>query len=247
MPVRKKSKIERLLSFNQYRKRKGASKASQDTSTINYDELKSKIVNADELIYTHGSSKNLEEHLANLLNEFAGQSELLYYHAKLIVLIRREYKTSSQFKAFQELWEREKDFLIKHLNTRWLVSAADTFTDFSSDANERALSLSISLLVNTIKLNETERYLQHAESLTDDEMRKEALQNGRIALFDGTSALAVGTDDTLRNMRWRLDDICENDTISGAILQEIFLRLQSEETVYKRFRTRHVRQKTAWW
>ena len=245
MAARKKSKLERLLSFNQYRKRQGASKVIQNSSDVDYEALKSKIIDAEKLTYTHGSSKNLEEHLENLISEFTGQSELLYYHAKLIVLLRREYKTSQQFDAFQHLWDEEKDYLINNLNTRWLVSAADTFADFSNNENEKTLALALSLLINTIKLNETERYLQ--EPGADVEKRKDILQKERVNLFDGTSAFAVGTDDTLRNMRWRLDSISNNGSISGAILLEVFKRIQDEETIYKRFKDRHFRKKTAWW
>ena len=68
----------------------------------------------------------------------------------------------------------------------------------------------------------------------------------RVALFDGTSAFAVGTDDTLRNMRWRIDKVAKIN-IAGEILLEIFLRMQKHNTVYKRFKDKHTRNKTGWW
>ena len=68
----------------------------------------------------------------------------------------------------------------------------------------------------------------------------------RVLLFDGTSIFKIGTDDTLRNMRWRIDKVAKIN-IAGEILLEIFLRLQEHDTVFKRLRDRHSRSKTGWW
>ncbi|MDA9058196.1 hypothetical protein N9K59_02895 [Candidatus Thioglobus sp.] len=68
----------------------------------------------------------------------------------------------------------------------------------------------------------------------------------RVPLFDGTSVFKIGTDDTLRNMRWRIDKVAKIN-IAGEILLEIFLRLQKYDTVFKRLRARHSRSKTGWW
>ena len=74
------------------------------------------------------------------------------------------------------------------------------------------------------------------------------LQQQRVALFDGTSAFAVGTDDSLRNMRWRLERTCGLHPL-GQIVIEIFDRLQQESNpnVYARFKQRHQRERTRWW
>ena len=47
-------------------------------------------------------------------------------------------------------------------------------------------------------------------------------------------------------MRLRLDDVKQLN-VAGEILVEIFERLQSFDTVYKRTKDRHTRDKTAWW
>lgn len=248
MVARKKTRLERFFSLNQHRKRFGASKLASQDAQENYAELKDKLVDAEQVVYTHGSAKNLEQHISDLREEFAGQPELIFHHAKLIVMLRREYKTEKHFELFQDLWSKEQMFLLENLNTRWLVSAADTLADFSRNNTERANALSVSLLINTIKAYETERYLQKAEGLTDLEDRMTRLSEGRVNFFDGTSALAVGTDDTIRNMRWRMEDVCNgSDSISSKILIEIFKRLQTVDNVYFRLKERHTRKKTAWW
>ena len=57
-----------------------------------------------------------------------------------------------------------------------------------------------------------------------------------------------GTDDTLRNMRWRLEAVCQLHPL-GAVVMEILERLQREsnDNVYLRFKQRHTREKTRWW
>lgn len=104
------------------------------------------------------------------------------------------------------------------------------------------------ILVNTIKLQESERYLTAIDNSKPDDGRYTSLQNERLALFDGVAGFAVGTDDTLRNMRWRLDKLAQSHPL-GDLVIEIFERVQKPEasTVYSRFRDLHTRDKTAWW
>lgn len=246
MSVRKKTKLERLLSFNQHRKRKGASKTFQNMNGIDLLTLKEKLISGDEIEYTHGSNKDIQTHIRDLKNEFIGQSELLYYHAQLIVLMRREFKVKENFALFEQLWKSQQDYLLTHLNIRWIVSAADTFVDYSSDPLARSMAMNVISLVNTVKMYETERYLQRAETTNDDATRLSTLQNKRVPLPDGMSGFAVGTDDTLRNMRWRLENTAKSHPL-GQMLLEVFKRLQNQETVYMRFKDRHTRKKTAWW
>ena len=90
MSPRKKTKLERLLSFNQHRRRFGG---SQNFSRIeDLTTRRNSIIQGTKKTYTHGSSKNLSEHLESLKDEFVGDSELCYVVAKTIVLIRRESK-----------------------------------------------------------------------------------------------------------------------------------------------------------
>jgi hypothetical protein len=245
MGRRDKSRLEKWFSLSRHKRRQGAKGQSSQIAT-DYARQKMTIIPGQEVVFTHGSANSLEQHFASLRHEFAGQTELHYTHAKIIVLIRRDYKAEKYFGLLEQLWQQEKDFLLKNLNTRWLISAADTFADYSADAATRALALTCSCLINTIKIQETERFIQHADESTDDENRIRQLQQKRLALFDGTSAFTVGTDDTLRNMRWRIDRIAPTN-IAGEILREIFLRLQEYETVYRRFRHRHTRNRTGWW
>ena len=246
MSRRDKTKFEKWFSFNRHKRRSGAKKLSEHIS-IDFSQQKKIVIEGDKIQYTHGSSNSLDEHFIALRKEFIGQSELCYTHAKIIVLIRRDFDSENHFTLFEQLWKEEKDYLLKYLNTRWLISATDTFADSSDDDSIKSLSVACSCLLNTVKIQESERFITNAQSSINDKEKLTRLDNEeRISLFDGTSVFKVGTDDTLRNMRWRIDKVAKIN-IAGEILLEIFLRLQEHDTVFKRLKDRHRRNKTGWW
>jgi len=246
MSRRDKNRFEKWFSLSRHKRRSGAVELSNQIST-DYFQQKQITIDGSETRYTHGSSNDLDEHFAALRDEFVGQSELCYTHAKIIVFIRRDFEAKHHFALFKQLWKEEKDYLLKHLNTRWLISATDTFADLSDDDAIKSLSIACSCLLNTIKIQESEHFITNYDSYEDDSKKITRLDNEeRVPLFDGISVFKVGTDDSLRNMRWRIDKAAKIN-IAGEILLEIFLRLQEHDTVFKRLRDRHRRSKTGWW
>lgn len=241
-----RSKLANWFSFNQHRKRFGAGKVAAALADADLSQLKTHRIEAGATVYTHGSKKELQAHIADLRQEFSGQPEINYYHAQLIVLIRRGVDVTKHMVAFEALWSAERDFLLQSLSTRWLIAAADTFIDHGRDPLAAALLMNAVMLVNTLKLAESERYLHQTENAPIQPARQQSLQHERLALFDGVSGFAVGTDDTLRNMRWRLDRLCAGHPM-GQLVIEVFERVQREGNVYARFRALHTRDKTAWW
>ena len=246
MSRRNKTRFEKWFSLSRHKRRSGAIELSSQITT-DFLQQKQIIIDGSEVRYTHGSSNNLEEHFVALRDEFVGQSELCYSHAKIIVLIRRDFDTKNHFALFEQLWKEEKDYLLKNLNTRWLISATDTFADFSEDDSIKSLSLACSCLLNTVKMQESERFIANLDNSLYDEEKVARLDNeDRIPLFDGVSVFKVGTDDTLRNMRWRIDKVAKIN-VAGEILLEVFLRLQEHDTIFKRLKEKHKRNKTGWW
>lgn len=244
MPRRKKSAFERFFSFKQHRRRFGASKIT--AGRADFDRMKLEAVDTESKSFTHGSENDLQAHLNNLRKEFHGATELEYYHAKLNVLLRRGFQTEETFRKFTELWEAEYAFLIEHLNTRWLISAADSFIDHHPDPLTRAYAFTAVTLINTCKVYESERFACKTQTTPTDPKQIEALQSGRTSFFDGTSAFVIGTDDTLRNMYWRLENLQETIPTS-LILKELFRRVNIHETAFRRMKEQHTRTNTVWW
>lgn len=244
MARRQKTRFEKFFSMNQHRKRWGAT--SNSLGNHDLTALKNQIIDEGKPEQTYGSDKSLEGHLANLRREFSGQSELLFYHAKLIVLLRREFQLEKTYSEYVELWESEAEFLLKGLNLRWLVSACETFADHDKDVSVQAVALQGSLLANIVKIYETERLLNGSKESKLNEAKAAQLHDHLEPLFGGMSCFAVGTDDTLRNLRWRLDHMFKTNLV-GQILKEIFSRLQIEDTAFNRMRQAHKRERTSWW
>ena len=247
---RKKTKFERWFSFSRHQRRFGADKVVESMSGEDLLLLKNTIIDEVDLQYTHGSEISIEAHIENLKKEFVGQSKLCHYHASILVLIRREVDVQKNFSYLEELWRMFDDFFLEKLNTRWLIAAADTFADYSKDPIERSCALGATVLVNTVKLCETEKLITESEGVNSQNIKKYDLQKSRYPLWDGTSAFAAGTDDTLRNFRWRLDDFISSDgesVMTAKILKTVFSRLQTNDNIYKRFRDCHQRSRTQWW
>jgi len=246
MGRRDKTKFEKWFSLSRHQRRVGAKDLSSFIST-DFKSQRKQIILGNEVVYTHGSSNSIEEHFKALKEEFTGKSKLCYTHAKIIVLIRREFEIDNHFKLFEQLWLEEKEHLLKNLNTRWLIAATDTFADYSNNDAIKSLSVACVCLLNTVKIQESERFITNAKNCKDDDKKISQLDNEeRFSLFDGTSVFKFGTDDTLRNMRWRIDKVAKLN-VAGEILLEIFKRLQKHDTIYKRTKGRHVRDKTGWW
>ena len=240
----RRSKLANLLSLNHYRRRLGAKSLSYEL--VDLEKLKKTTVEGDEPIQTRGSAKSLKKHLEELRKEFTGQSELVYEHARLIVLLRRGHRESETYQAFHDLWMTEPDFLCDALNIRWLVSAAETFTDFDKELSVRALGLCVSLFANAVKLYESERYITDVENTEINSTKIDILQSELVPLFEGLSCFTVGTDDTLRNARWRIDALAGEHPL-GAVLRTVFMRIKDNDTAFARIAALHHRDRTAWW
>lgn len=182
--------------------------------------------------------KDLTKHLNRLQQEFIGKSELCFYHTSLIVLLRRGYKTEENFVKFEQLWQQEQAYLLENLPLRWLVSAADTFVDFSSNPTRQALLMNVATLINTLKVYETQLdLLGNPQTILTD--RVEALQQQHLALYDGLHYFRLGTDDTLHNMQARYKKFAQVDKFASDFLLVVFERLQTDNTAFGTMRKFH--------
>ena len=225
-----------------------------DFSKKNIAEMKKTIItdaecNADALS-DKPRTKNLTEHLDNLKHQFIGQSELCFYHATLVVLLRRNYRTTDTFAEFQTLWESEFDYLLEYLSLRWIVSACDTFIDHSANNDRAAILLNVITLINTLKVYETKQFLQlstavEQTSLVTDKVN--ALYHSHLPLYDGLTYFRIGTDDTLKHMRSRYEKLYTVDKLATTMLLFVFDKLQSNNSAFATLRTLHKDQKSQWW
>ncbi len=204
-----------------------------------FDFLKATFITPGKAMLFVGRLPDLGEHLDHLFQEFQGQPLIIYYHAELVVRLRRGENLHS---AFKDLWRAQEAFLINHLNSRWLVSACDTIVDCEeSDSAERCLALAASLLMTTLKLYETERKACALDK-TAGRHRSIAIQ----PLFDGLATFAIGRGDLIKNVTERANSVVANSSTAGQILLELIRRVHLHDTVFRRFLDVHVHERTRW-
>ena len=216
------------------------------------DEMKASIITTSMCnpmaITNKPRTKDLKEHLDNLKHQFIEQSELCFYHANLIVLLRRGYKTDETFAEFEHLWNTETDYLLNHLSLRWIISACDTFIDQTNDRVRAAILLNVSTLMNTLRVYETKNFLQFdfdSIPLVDDNI--EALYRSDLPLYNGLTYFRIGSDDTLKNMRNRYESFSHSDKLATSILLNVFDKLQSNDSAFATMRALHKDEKSKWW
>lgn len=205
------------------------------------DELVNGLVSGTTPEIPIGRKDDLAEHLNMVRQEFVGRTEIEYAHAALIVLLRRGIAEKIIWKRFEQMWDKCGPVLLHRLSTRWLVSACDTITDFSPDRAERALALAGSLLMNTVKLYETEIWMKATEA---EEYKR--FPQGGMTLFDGVTPFMVGAGDMILNLNTRVQSLSEKKTLASNILKEMFRRAHVNQTVFQRFQALHHSDLTKW-
>lgn len=233
-------------------KKSGASKIVSNYTNKSYAIMKHNKISEDDVYFDSDHHKprlkDLSAHLNKVKSEFMDQPEICFYHATLVILLRRGYKTSETFEAFKNLWESENDFLLNNLSIRWIVSACDTFVDHSSCPVRSAILLNVATLVNTLKIYETEKLLRGFEDdTTTNQNNISALYSKHLILYQGLTYFRIGTDDTLKNMRSRYADFKNLDQLAGSILLFVFDELQNLDTAFSLVKSLHTDKKSKWW
>lgn len=181
---------------------------------------------------------NLYQHLRYLQLEFIGQSELCFYHTVLIVLLRRGYEVNYTFKTFDALWQSQSDYFFDRLSLRWLISAADSFIDFSPNALRRAILMNVVSLINTLKIYETQLFLV-TDNLLPLAPKIDALYSKHQGLYEGLTFFRLGSDDTLAQMRTRYERFVKQDEFATRFLLVIFARLHKMPSAFNLIKQFH--------
>lgn len=184
------------------------------------DQLNS-VVSGDERDFiATGRLETLEQHLLHVKREFSGQPTINYSFASCIVKIRRQIESVDNQALFLDLVHHPitGPFLAEHLSLRWLVSAADTLADIGND-QEAAAAMNLVVLVNMIKLAETEYRLCGQPEHQPQEL-SQLLEQHPAPLFEGMIYYHPIRGDMPRNMFQRL----QRTVSSHAFLDRVFAR-----------------------
>lgn len=100
---------------------------------------------------------SLAEKRDALTRDFDGKSELLLLHAVVIAVLRRDDPRKDAEVLFHRIWSEHGDLVSRELSTRWLISAATTFSTHGRTEVQRRAGLAITTLFAMLKLSESER------------------------------------------------------------------------------------------
>lgn len=169
--------------------------------------------------------------LEELRRTFEGASELCFYHAEVIVSIRRGIDVPENWTTFSSLWEQESQYLCANLNSRWLVSALDTYADHGSHLRTARALIQIAFF-NSVRLAETERALSDAAGGRAKLAEMDRID--RVELWDGVCAYNLRHGDMVWNMLARIRRCLAPDPVLSAIFETLLARALQHDTLISR-------------
>jgi len=199
-------------------------------STLARDSLQPQNSTAYSNIYGRpgtGLESNLDDELYKWRRVFVGRPALHFLHAATIIALRRRVDVLENSIRFFGMWADQGGFFSLTLDTKWLISAADTILDHSENENERAVALASVVLFKTIKLYETELFARGAKSLPLDNREK-------VELFDGLLSFSFPHGDLIQNLSNRVEDFCSKESTARLIFKALFNRALSFDTTFRR-------------
>jgi len=174
-----------------------------------------------------GSRSDINAHWASLRYTFRDQSELLALHALSVSYLRRSTPfTDDALHLFRRIWSEQTDFMLEHIDARWLISALQTFYDHPATAGERTAGGMGFMYGNLIKVYETERSAEGR-----GEIRKDAQFRNRN--FRGLYGFKPG-DDILANLHVLLYDASLDAGLAGPPLLRFMEMASDNDLIFSR-------------
>jgi len=231
------------------------SRASKPKNTAGrreaFERMKSELVEGpvhcqEPLPDTHLS---LSEKLDQLRLEFAGKPELAFHHAELVVRIRRGIQLRQSYDEFDFLWESEGKFLANELNSRWLLSALDTFADYG-EKGEREAAMAAVAVINMLRFADSDHWLWRNSASSAEPPRNgvaempdrdivatdkaSAGSREKTVLWDGVELYNVTKGDALYNFMNRMNRCIEPYKTISLVYSEILKRAMKADTLVSR-------------
>ena len=198
--------------------------------------LKSKLVQElapEEIPRLKDQSGNMRKSI-ELNAEFVDLPEICKLHGLLIAHLRKSDQPKHTMALFTRLWAEEADFLIAHLDPRWLVSAITTFGDHGENEVQRRLGQSMTVLFAAMKLYESERL--YSGFAPEQEFKLKRLTKRKLPLNMDRFALVSGGLDI--NMLAKLWVDAQDDAVVMPLAHRLLNMLNDDPgTVFRRLKT----------
>jgi len=178
---------------------------------------------------------DLQMHLEAIKGEFQGRSKLLFEIASSIVMLRRGQNIIQSWGFIRQALQEEKllKFVVENLNSRWLLSVCDTYSDYG-DHEESLAASGIVALFTALKLSETQRLI---DGLSNSFYSAEYLESFNLPypLWDGMTSYLPLTGDMPNNMFARQLRALGSQPILRRIYIELVGRAIKSDCLFSRF------------
>lgn len=205
----------------------------------NIQDMKSRRIEGNRYWLTTQALPDLYDHIRAVRDEFTDQLEIHFYHAALIIKIRREIDLTESLRAFRALWNAEGIFLIKLLSSRWIISALDSFADHG-EPQERGNAMAIVTFFNMLKMADTEYQLCGQPNY--DASRLDNNRDHYPLLWDGVRVFHIPDDDTFANMIRRMRRMLSTTPLFALIFEYLLNKVVHQNTMLKRLAQHHIRK-----
>lgn len=164
----------------------------------------------------------------------AGQSELVFLCAQLVMILRRDPVTPDMLDLWRRMWSQTSDVLCLLLPARWKISCLQCFNDHGRTEAERRIGGEMVTFAAMLKLYETERQFSGMQP-----ERAYAIKSRvETALPLGLEPYSVRLGDLDRHLLGRLWMLSEQAGGGcGALVQSLLDQLNTENgNLFRRFR-----------
>jgi polysaccharide pyruvyl transferase WcaK-like protein len=155
----------------------------------------------------------------------------------LTVYLRRGIRPVASFRCVKQLIEGNLDLALSQLDTRWLISVCDSYTDHG-DAIESRNALLISSFLNWERLAES--YLRWSNPDLCSLKIDRPIPQTNEPLWDGLITVHLRRGDTLNNLLIRYARVLHPTPVLLAIWRELLSRIRANNTLLAALETAHV-------
>lgn len=204
----------------------------------NIDAMKTNRIEGGAYRLTTQAAPNLYDHLRSVRQEFVGQPEISFYHAALIVKLRREIDVTESLQAFRALWNIEGLTLLGLLNSRWIISALDTFADHGKH-EEQTAAMAVVTFFNMLKMADTEYRLSGKNGYDSEKLQEN--HDRYPVLWDGMRVFHLPDDDTFANMVKRMRRVLSPTPLFMLIFELLLNKAARADSMLTRLAKHHLR------
>lgn len=205
---------------------------------VEFNPLKTQIVGPIPSHY-ESSRTSFARKFRDLSQEFEGRPALLRMHGLLVANLRRREQPEHTAALFQRLWTEEANYLIAHLDARWLVSAITTFGDHGKTEVQRSVGQSMSVLFGMMKLYETERLYSGARPDQPFAIKRKSAQTLPMEM-DAYALVGGGLDVNLLGRLWH--EACHDSVIKPLAHHLLEQLIHEPAGIFRRLTTMKTRR-----